>query len=635
MNSLKRTPLKLRVCRRRTPQANPQAQPGAAASKRRMALHSRIFLSFSLILMVLAGLMYTFIFYTEEQVKQIYYDRTVESLKVVSENLSDKLAALQGSIALLCSNSIFDAKLAAYLRSDNPTPDVQTIAYFSEALDELCNNHEIVRQVILCTPGSNFYSLAQESLRYGNPLDNPEIQQLLSDSGGAMHVWGKSMDNPAYSTPGKVVPLIVTYRQQSMMKLVRVIVLVDENYLYQEINRLAGESQNVILNSKSEPVIAISNKDWQTVMADPGWLEAQSSHKDELWEAKYGGKNLFVVSTSLVGNMHWTLVGLSEKEKLLGRILAYRQTMVWTCLLSLAVFFLFAFSISRTITKPLYRLRDTMKRVANREFDAQFIYGYNDVVGDLGESFNIMVAEIKSLVGKLEDEREQVRIQQLLKRRAELKALQAQINPHFLYNTLDSINWMATDAGAEDISEIAIALANLFRSGLKRGNELSPLEDELTHVTSYLKIQKMRYQERFDYQMEIPQEMLEYYSIRLLLQPLAENSIYHGIKPTYQKGNIRIGGALDLDRVRLWVMDDGVGIEPARMAEMNQKLSDHVVVDKAGYGIFNVNERINLYFGEPYGLQYRRDGVWTVAEITLPRITQEEVERYVQYPDRR
>ena len=602
--------------------------------KRHMALHSRIFLSFALILMVLAGLMYTFILYTEEQVKQIYYERTMESLKVVSDNLGDKLAALQGGIALLCSNSIFDAKLATYLRSDNVVPDVQSIAYFSEVLDELCNNHEIVRQVILCTPKSNFYSLAQESLRHGDPMENKEILQLLADSNGAMHVWGKSMDNPAYATPGKVVPLIITYRQQTMMQIVRVIALIDENSLYQEINRLAGESQNVILNSKDEPVIAVPNKEWQAILEDAGWREAQSKHKDALWETQFGGKNLFVVSTSMVGNMHWTLVGLSEKEKLLGKILVYRQTMVWACLLSMAVLFLFAFSISRTITKPLYRLRDTMKRVTNREFDAQFVYAYNDVVGDLGDSFNTMVSEIKSLIGKLEEEREQVRIQQLLKRRAELKALQAQINPHFLYNTLDSINWMATDAGAEDISEIAIALANLFRSGLKRGNELSPLEDELTHVTSYLKIQKMRYQDRFDYRVEVPPEMLKYFSIRLLLQPLAENSIYHGIKPTYQKGNIRIGGALEENRLRLWVMDDGVGIEPERMAEINQKLRDHVVVDKAGYGIFNVNERINLYFDNPYGLQYCRDGVWTVAEITLPRITQEEVERYVQYPDR-
>ncbi|NCB32214.1 MAG: sensor histidine kinase, partial [Clostridia bacterium] len=297
------------------------------------------------------------------------------------------------------------------------------------------------------------------------------------------------------------------------------------------------------------------------------------------------------------------------------------------------VFVVFTFRISRTITKPLYRLRDTMKRVANQEFDVQFTYGYSDVVGDLGDSFNAMVSEIKSLVGKLEDEREQVRVQQLLKRRAELKALQAQINPHFLYNTLDSINWMATDAGAEDISEIAIALANLFRSGLKRGNELSPMEDEITHVTSYLKIQKMRYKDRFDYTVELPEAILSFYSIRLMLQPLVENAIYHGIKPSYQKGNIRIGGALQANCISLWVMDDGVGIEPTRMEEMNCKLKDHVVVDKAGYGIFNVNERVNLYFGGAYGLQYRCDGRWTVAEITLPRISQEEAEQYVQYPD--
>lgn len=604
------------------------------ARKRRMALHTRIFVSFAMILMVLAGLMYTFIRYTEDQVKQIYYDRTVESLKVVSENLGDKLDALQGNIALLCTNSIFDAKLESYLRSSQTAPDVQTVAYFSEALDELRSNHAMVKHVILCTPKGNFYSLSQEGLRYGDPLNNEGIQALLGDSNRAMHVWGNSMDNPAYSTPGKVVPLIVTYRQQALAKLIRVVILVDENYLYQEINRLAGESQNVIVNNLSEPVIQTPNKEWQAILDDESWREELRSHKDELWEARYGTKDLFVVSANLVGNMRWTILGLSDKEKLLGKMIAFRQTMIWAGLISLGLCFLFAFGISRTITKPLYRLRDTMKRVAGRDFEAQFLYPYSDVVGDLGDSFNIMVTEIRSLVGKLEEEREQVRIQQLLKRRAELKALQAQINPHFLYNTLDSINWMATEAGADAISEIAIALANLFRSGLKRGNELSPLEDEITHVASYLKIQKMRYQERFDYTIEVPEAMLSFYSIRLMLQPLVENAIYHGIKPTYHKGNIRIGGVMEAESLRLWVMDDGAGIEPEKMDEINRKLRGHVVVDKAGYGIFNVNERIYLYFSDPYGLSYRREGEWTVAEITIPRITQEGVEQYVQYPDR-
>lgn len=603
-------------------------------AKWRMALHTRIFLSFALILFVLAMLMYTFIHYTEEQVKQIYYDRTVESLKVVSENLSDKIDALQGNIAMLCTNSIFDAKLAAYLRSSRNTPDVQTVAYFSETLDELRSNHEIIKHVIVCTQKGNFYSLAQEGLRYGDPMQNQELLALMENSGGAMHVWGRSMENPAYSTPGKVVPLIVTYRQQALAQLIHIIVLVDENYLYQEVNRLAGEGQNVIVNLNSEPVIGTPNKEWQTILNDDGWLDELRSHKDELWEARYGNRDLFVVSANLVGNMHWTLLGISDRDKLLGKMIAYRQSMIWAGLISLAVCFVFAFSISRTITNPLYRLRDTMKRVAQRDFGVRFAYRYHDVVGDLGDSFNDMVEETQTLVGKLEEEREQVRIQQLLKRRAELKALQAQINPHFLYNTLDSISWMATDAGADEISDIAIALANLFRSGLKRGNELSPLEDEITHVSSYLKIQKMRYQERFDYTLEVPEAMLSSYCIRLLLQPLVENAIYHGIKPTYQKGNIRIGGAQDGDRLRLWVMDDGVGIEPEKMEEINRKLREHVVVDKAGYGIFNVNERINLYFSDPFGLAYRREGGWTVAEITVPMVSAEEVERYVQYSDR-
>lgn len=606
-------------------------QLDTGSKRQTITLRTKIFLGFICGLLVFVALLYMLVLYTENEIKQVYYEQTIDHLEMQGEMLSEQLSMLQGSIAVLCINTTFNDKLESYLRSSSKTATFQETTYFSETLEELLSAHQMVKHAFLCTPKGTFYTLPHEALRKYDPLENEEIQALISQPGNTMYRWGIRMENPVYAIPGNVIPLIVSYRQRVLSQPIQLVLLLDEAFLYQKINHQGSSSDNVILNTNGDLIVASTNAQVMSMLTSDSWLATQTQHKDELWEVSYNGNSLFAISNSIAGNMRWFLLGITNKESLLAPISIFKNTTVIIISGLFIVYFLLALTIARSITKPLHRLRDTMKRVTHREFDAVFVYQYNDVVGDLGDSFNCMIMEIKNLIIMLEEEREQARIQQLLKRRAELKALQAQINPHFLYNTLDSINWMALDTGADEISEIVVALAALFRSGLKRGNELSPLFDEITHVSSYLTIQKMRYQERFDYELDIPEDIKQFYCIRLLLQPLVENSIYHGIKPSYQKGFIRICAKSEKTLIHLLVLDNGLGIEQSRMEEINQKLKDYVIVDKAGYGIFNVNERIHLYFGDGYGLQYRRENQWTIAEITIPRITQEEVKQHVQY----
>ena len=179
--------------------------------------------------------------------------------------------------------------------------------------------------------------------------------------------------------------------------------------------------------------------------------------------------------------------------------------------------------------------------------EAGVCYEGNDEIALLTKSYNQMLLSSNEMLDRekqyshqLEEKNDAIELEQRLKRRAELQALQAQINPHFLYNTLDSIRWKAEAAGAEDISRMVRDLANFFRIGLSRGREIIPLEQEICHVRSYLDIQKMRYGDRLDYQIRIPEELKKLYTVKLLIQPLAENSIYHGIKESDRKGTILI-----------------------------------------------------------------------------------------------
>lgn len=178
------------------------------------------------------------------------------------------------------------------------------------------------------------------------------------------------------------------------------------------------------------------------------------------------------------------------------------------------------------------------------------------------------------------------------------------------------------------------ALATVFRIGLSRGRELITVEEELEHVGSYLEIQCLRYGTLLKYEIDVDQALMEYYTVKLILQPLVENSIYHGIKEKGEQGLICITGRRELSQMVFTVEDNGMGIPVEQLERLNQDLKRNLSVSKEGYGIFNVNERIRLYFGEAYGLRLEsRNGEWTRAVVTLPLIEEWEVESYVPYSD--
>ncbi|WP_367401712.1 sensor histidine kinase [Lacrimispora indolis] len=246
-----------------------------------------------------------------------------------------------------------------------------------------------------------------------------------------------------------------------------------------------------------------------------------------------------------------------------------------------------------------------------------------------------MIGEIQSLVRKQEEtieelkrERDYVAEVQKQKRKAELKALQAQINPHFLYNTLNAITWQAADQGAEEISILSNSLGKFFRIGLSKGAEVISLREELEHVTSYLEIQSIRYHSRLSYEIHVDDKCLDFRMIKLLLQPLAENSIYHGIKEKQGAGIIKISvseeGTGEETITELEVWDNGAGIPEETLAFINETLKKGGTDCEAGYGIYNVNERIRLFYGKEYGLHYESSfGHWTKAVLRIPAMSGE------------
>jgi len=328
----------------------------------------------------------------------------------------------------------------------------------------------------------------------------------------------------------------------------------------------------------------------------------------------------------------------------------YMNTLMWIricyCVITIMTVVLTLWVLLRsveTVTKPLEELCRQIQLWETENKSQEFIYPYQDEIGVLARNYNSMAFHIQCLqeeqiryIHLLEEEKARADEEQALKRRAELTALQAQMTPHFLYNTLDSIRWKAERAGEEEISRMITALATLFRIALSRGREIISVEQELRHVESYLMIQKMRYSDRMNYTMDVDPAIMKLATVKLILQPLVENAIYHGIKESAHSGNVTVKGSRIGDVLQLQVIDNGQGIPQAKLALLQADLAKGRSVSREGYGIFNVNERIRLHFGPEYGLELESEwGKGTVSTVRLPCSSLLEEENEVSNFDRR
>jgi two-component system sensor histidine kinase YesM len=344
--------------------------------------------------------------------------------------------------------------------------------------------------------------------------------------------------------------------------------------------------------------------------------EVLSSNMSEFEVNDHEGLKLYsIVALQKAG---WKVIGVSYPEELgvdrrsLGRVYT-----AWG-ILFLSLTILFSFIISLQIARPIKLLRNTIKVVEQGNFDIQAKIERSDEIGELGKDFNIMVQKIKELLQLIIEEQQN-------KRKSELKALQAQINPHFLYNTLDSVIWMAEDRQHQQVIEMAAALAKLFRISISGGREIISIGEEVEHVRQYLIIQKMRYKDRLDYEICVPEDLFPYRTVKIILQPLVENAIYHGIKNSPSPGKIIIDGSICYNGIELKVKDNGVGMSAEVLARIMEDTQGERAFVRRGVGVRNVDERIKLYFGKNYGIQFfSSEGEGTEVRIRLPAIREEE-----------
>ena len=313
----------------------------------------------------------------------------------------------------------------------------------------------------------------------------------------------------------------------------------------------------------------------------------------------------------------WDYMYFLDKRTALSGMKRIQMVPVLGMVLSFMISVFMSLLASTKIVKPIKELTSTMQKVEGGDMDVRFSVPEIEEIADLGNFFNQMMEKLQASIDK-------IYVVQKQRRDAELKALVLQINPHFLYNTLSSIIWLCNSDKKEEVIEMTSSLATLFRISISRGQEIVTIREEFEHVKSYVRIQQIRFDNKFNCYVDLDEEIAECYTLKVILQPLVENSINHAITNINYQGLIAIRAERDEENIILSVTDNAEGMTKEQVWELNRHLSEPYDENaQFGIGTSNVNNRIKLLFGNEYGLTFTKQGRNITAEVRIPVVYDE------------
>lgn len=407
--------------------------------------------------------------------------------------------------------------------------------------------------------------------------------------------------NDMYNLPNRLALLKININEEELTKIYS--------------TKIMGKQDDLlIIDSDSRIVSSLDKEKLGQKLSFNIFNYISKESKEGYFQTVVAGKDCLITYYH-IETLDYKIVNFVPIKELLEENRVIQKAMLEVALISFFVCVLFAFLFSIYVLKPLKKISVQMKKVENEDFDAQVNFNSNDEIALLGRSFNRMSAKLKELINQVY----RVKIKQ---KETEIAALQAQINPHFLYNALDTIYWMGRMEKAFETSKLIEALAKLFRLSLNSGRELILLRNEVEHLKYYLIIQKKRYGNSIKFHINIEEELLERQVLKLVLQPLVENSITHGIDNKEGKGNIFVTVKKISSDIIYEVKDDGIGIDISEVHQLLRNIGD----SNKGLGIKNVNDRLKLYFGEQYGIEFFNEtGGGTKVIVKQPYITEGEL----------
>ena len=495
-----------------------------------------------------------------------------EEITLLYDNSKD----LVDNIALFSEDGeMIEAVPAARLKS---SADVAEEAWFQQALEKTENQH----------------------------FSRPHVQYIFENSEN-QYRWVFSQSRAVELTEGTSVAqgvLLVDISYSSLEQLFDGVSMGTGGYVY-----LISSDGELLYHPKMQ-------------LIDTGRVQennyAAALYKDGTYQEEFGGEKRFVTVKS-IGYTGWKVVGVTPENVVTLNGIKTRLFIVFLIVLILSILVLINSYISSRITNPIKELEKSVGVLEEGNLEAPVYMGGSYEIQHLGKSISNMAAQIRLLMKDIVSEHE-------AKRKQEFDTLQSQINPHFLYNTLDIIVWMIENEQKAEAVKAVTALARFFRISLSKGKSIITVRDELEHVRNYLMIQHMRFKNKFSYEIQAEEAVLELSSLKLMLQPLVENAIYHGMEFMDGDGEIILRAWKEDAELYFEVSDNGLGMTEEQVERLFSS-STHVASNRgSGIGVKNVNERIKLYFGEQYGLTIDSEpDEGTRVRIHLPAVPYGEI----------
>ena len=443
-------------------------------------------------------------------------------------------------------------------------------------------------------------------------FSTPHVQTIF-DGSESQYRWVISMSRAVEITNGPYTDqgvLLIDIRYNSLERLFDGVNLGNGGYAY-----LISSDGEIIYHPKAQLI--------DSGIVRENNLEA-AGLRDGNYEEVFGGEKR-IVSVKTVGYTGWKIVGVTPLDGMSLNNIKTKLLMVFIIAFVLFILSIINSYISTRITDPIKELEKAVNEIEEGNLEVEVKSAGSYEIQHLGTSIQSMARRIRKLMNDIVAEHES-------KRRSEFDTLQSQINPHFLYNTLDIIVWMIENEKQSEAVKVVTALARFFRISLSKGKSIIPVKDELEHVRNYLMIQHMRYKNKFTYDIEADEDVLELASLKLMLQPLVENAIYHGMEFMDGDGEILVRAWRREDDLYMSVSDNGLGMTQEQVEHLFQA-ADHTSSGRgSGIGVKNVNERIKLYFGTGYGLDIQSEpDEGTTVTAHLPAIPYQEVKKEEAY----
>ena len=483
-----------------------------------------------------------------------------------------------------------------YVNNDNMIDDIALISGKGELIESmpalrLKDNSDVLEK--------DFFKKSMAESEYIN-FSMPHIRDLF-DRNESSYSWVISLSRAVEVTDeGKATQalLLINLNYMYFEEIFSNVNLGNGGYVY-----LTNDSGDIIWHPKQNEIYSGRFKEDNKYAA---------TLKDGITVENLRGKNI-TLNVRTIGYTGWKLVGVTPSAALGVDGIKFRFFVLFVADLFLFLLAMINAFISDKISNPIKSLDGSVREIESGNLDVEIVPNGSYEVEHLGKSIKSMLGRIKVLISDLVAEHN-------AKRKSEFDTLQSQINPHFLYNTLDIIVWMIENENSDKAVNIVTALAKFFRISLSKGKNIITVKDEVEHVRNYLMIQNMRFKNRFEYSIDVDEEVLSYSSLKLMLQPLVENAIYHGMEFMDGDGEIDVKVFKEDDSLYFTITDNGLGMSEDMVETLLSK--DFVSSKKgSGIGVKNVNERIKLYFGSEYGLKVESEpDEGTKITIHLPAV---------------